>query len=122
MRNVEFQGTLVDATDLPRKFRIPHCTFRIRCRAVIDLSGRRAFVTGGGRGIGRATALLLARDGCRVAVGYRSRRQEAEETVTAVEGAGGRGKAQAIGGDLGDPAQAKRAVEEAERALGGLDF
>jgi len=37
--------------------------------AVIDLSGKRSFVTGGGRGIGRATALLLAQAGATVAVG-----------------------------------------------------
>ena len=57
---------------------------------MIHLGGKRAFVTGGGRGIGRATALLLARAGASVAVGYLSRRAEAEETVKAVEG--GRGK------------------------------
>jgi 3-oxoacyl-[acyl-carrier protein] reductase len=85
---------------------------------VIDLSGKRAFVTGGGRGIGRATALLLARAGCRVAVGYRSRRDDAEQTVRAVE----RGGAVAIGGDLGAPAEAKRVVDDAARALGGLDL
>ncbi len=89
---------------------------------MIDLSGKRAFVTGGGRGIGRATALLLARAGCGVAVGYRSRKAEAEETVRAVEGGGGRGKAVAIAGDLGDPAAAQRAVAAAARALGGLDL
>ena len=53
---------------------------------MIDLSGKRAFVTGGGRGIGRATALLLAQAGCRVAVGYKSRKQDAEETVRALAG------------------------------------
>ena len=90
--------------------------------AVIDLSGKRAFVTGGGRGIGRATALLLARAGCSVAVGYRSRRGDAEETVRAVEGGGGRGRAVAVGGDLGDSAEAQRAVAAAARALGGLDL
>src|SRR5437762_4635814 len=90
--------------------------------AVIDLSGKRALVTGGGRGIGRATALLLARAGASVAVGYLSRRAEAEETVKAVEGGRGRARAVAIGGDLGDPAAAQRAVEEAARALGGLEL
>ena len=89
---------------------------------MIDLSGKRALVTGGGRGIGRATAVLLARAGCRVAVGYRSRRQEAEETVRAADGGTGRQGSVAIAGDLGDPVQAKRAVEEAARALGGLDL
>jgi len=89
---------------------------------VIDLSGKRAFVTGGGRGIGRATALLLARAGCRVAVGYRRRREDAEETVRAVEGGQGRSRAVAIAGDLGDPAVATRAVDAAARALGGLEL
>ncbi len=89
---------------------------------MIDLAAKRAFVTGGGRGIGRATAVLLARAGCRVAVGYRSRRADAEETVRAVEGGGGRGTAVAIGGDLGDSAAAQRAVAAAAAALGGLDL
>jgi len=89
---------------------------------VIDFSGKRAFVTGGGRGIGRATAVLLARAGCKVAVGYRSRRSDAEETVRAVEGGEGRGRAVAIGGDLGDSAAAQRAVAAAAEAFGGLDL
>ena len=91
---------------------------------MIDLSGKRALVTGGGRGIGRATAVLLARAGCSVAVGYRRRREDAEETIRAVKDAQGRSKtvnAVAIQADLGDPAAAQRAVEEAARALGGLD-
>src|SRR5256714_5567230 len=87
---------------------------------VIDLSGKRAFVTGGGRGIGRATALMLAQAGAGVAVGYRSRRAEAEETLAGVK----RLRRPAIGitGDLGDPAAAGRAVDEAVQGLGGLDL
>src|SRR5438552_12607764 len=87
---------------------------------VIDLSGKRAFVTGGARGIGRATAVLLARAGCAVAVGYRRRRQDAEATVSAVEGGQGRSQAVAIAGDQGDPAAARRAVNErsVERRVG----
>src|SRR5215475_86463 len=75
---------------------------------MINLSGKRAFVTGGGRGIGRATALLLARAGAKVAVGYRARKPAAESHITAV-----------VRGDLGTPAGANKAVGEALRALGG---
>ena len=75
---------------------------------MIDLAGKRAFVTGGGRGIGRATAMLLARAGAKVAVGYRARKPAAESHVTA-----------AVRGDLGTASGAKKAVDEALRALGG---
>jgi 3-oxoacyl-[acyl-carrier protein] reductase len=78
---------------------------------MIDLTGQRAFVTGGGRGIGQATARLLAKGGARVAAGYRSRKPEPDPAIVAT-----------IAGDLGDPAAAKRAVAEVVRALGGLDI
>jgi 3-oxoacyl-[acyl-carrier protein] reductase len=87
---------------------------------VIDLKGKRAFVTGGGRGIGRATALLLARAGAAVAVGYRSRKDEAAETVAALGRSGAR--AVAVAGDLGEAASAARAVADVVRGLGGIDL
>lgn len=87
---------------------------------MIDLSGRRAFVTGGSRGIGRATALLLARAGATVVIGYATRREDAEATVAAIEAAGGR--AAAVGGDLGDAVAVERVVAQAARDGGGLDL
>src|SRR5881296_2452538 len=98
-------------------FRIPHAALG---GAVIDLSGKRAFVTGGGRGIGRATALLLARAGARVALGYRSRKEDAAQTVAAVKRLGG--QAVSIRGELGNPETATQTVAEAVAALGGLDL
>lgn len=75
---------------------------------MIDLNGKRAFVTGGSRGIGRATAIMLARAGAKVAVGYRSRKPAAEPGILA-----------SVRGDLGTATGAKKAVAEALRALGG---
>ena len=98
-------------------FRIPRSG-----RRVIDLAGKRAFVTGGGRGIGQATALMLGRAGASVAVGFRTRKAEAEEVIKAVASGPGRSKAVAIGADLGDPRDAARAVSDAVKALGGLDI
>jgi 3-oxoacyl-[acyl-carrier protein] reductase len=61
----------------------------------LDLHGRRALVTGGSRGVGRATALLLARAGAEVGISYRSRQGDADEMVERIRGAGGRAWAHA---------------------------
>ena len=53
-------------------------------------AGRIALVTGGSRGIGRATALRLAQDGADVALSYVNRTKEAEETVAAIQALGRR--------------------------------
>ena len=84
---------------------------------MLELAGKRAFITGGTRGIGLATAELLVRSGARVALGYRSRRQDADAAVATLGPA-----AVAIAGDLGVPAAARTAVEDAVRLLGGLDI
>jgi 3-oxoacyl-[acyl-carrier protein] reductase len=76
-----------------------------------SLRDRRALVTGGSRGIGRAIALELARAGADVVLAYRSGTEEAE----AVSQEGG---CRAVQADVSDPEQAKRLVEEA----GDLDI
>src|SRR5437764_5855501 len=65
------------------------------------LSGKTALVTGSSRGIGRATAVALAREGALVAVHYARNEQAAQETVQLIEKDGGR--AFAIHAELGVP-------------------
>ncbi|MDD9378805.1 SDR family oxidoreductase [Streptomyces sp. ZAF1911] len=69
------------------------------------LRGKTALVTGGSRGIGRAIAERLARDGALVAVAYGHNEAAAKETVGAIEAAGGR--AFAVGAELGVPGGAE---------------
>jgi len=83
------------------------------------LKGKRALITGGGTGIGRATAELFAREGAHVMVSGR-RRAELEETVRLVERAGGR--AAPVQGDVSQPRDAERMVADAVAAFGGLDI
>ena len=83
-----------------------------------DLSGRRALVTGGGRGIGRAVAMDLARAGAAVAVAARTR-SEVEEVAAAIVAGGGRAVAVAM--DVTDPASVRSGFARAREALGGID-
>lgn len=87
---------------------------------LIDLSGKNALVTGGSRGVGRATALLLARAGANVGIGYRSRRAAAQEVVDELTGLGV--KAWAHPGDLSVRADADALFERADAEFGGLDI
>jgi 3-oxoacyl-[acyl-carrier protein] reductase len=87
---------------------------------LIDLSGKGAVVTGGSRGIGRATALLLARAGASVGVGYRTRRAEAEAVVRECRALGVH--AWAYGGDLASPAAAEALFARSDEELDGLDI
>lgn len=86
---------------------------------LLDLRGRRALVTGGSRGIGAATALLLARAGADVGVTYRTRREEAERVAERARAFGVR--AWSAGGDLADRAAVDRIFERCETEMGGLD-
>ncbi|SBV37543.1 General stress protein 39 [uncultured Stenotrophomonas sp.] len=84
------------------------------------LQGMRALVTGGDSGIGRAVALLFAREGADVAVLYLDEHEDAKETCRAVEDEGGR--CIAISGDVRDPAFCNAAAEQVNEALGGIDI
>ncbi|MEJ2186342.1 MAG: SDR family NAD(P)-dependent oxidoreductase [Gemmatimonadota bacterium] len=86
----------------------------------IDLSGKRALVTGGSRGVGRAAALLLAQAGADVGISYRSRTQDAEDVVRAVQASGVKAFAEA--GDLADSGDVDRLFRRVEREFGGLDL
>lgn len=87
---------------------------------MIDLSGKRALVTGGSRGIGAAIALVLAENGADVAFTYQRSAESAEQVIGSIERAGRRGIA--IQADSADPAAIARSVDEAVAALGGLDI
>lgn len=85
----------------------------------MSLNGKVALVTGGSRGIGRATVLALARAGCEVAVNFRRAKGEAEAAVREVEALGRR--AVAIEADVSDEGQVSAMVAQVERTLGPVD-
>lgn len=79
------------------------------------LTGKKALVTGAGRGVGMAIARLLAAEGAQVVLAYRSSRASAEALAAELGGV-------ALAADLTDTVQAERLVAEAQAALGGLDI
>ena len=84
------------------------------------LEGKVAIITGGDSGIGRAVAVLFAREGADVAIVYLSEDEDAEETRLAVEGEGRR--ALLIPGDVTDSSFCELAVETTVRKFGKLDI
>jgi NAD(P)-dependent dehydrogenase (short-subunit alcohol dehydrogenase family) len=85
------------------------------------LAGRKALVTGGDSGIGRAAAIAFAREGADVAISYLPDEEgDAREVVSLIE-ADGR-KALALPGDITDESWCRRMVEETVSGLGGLDI
>jgi NAD(P)-dependent dehydrogenase (short-subunit alcohol dehydrogenase family) len=85
------------------------------------LRGRKALITGGDSGMGRAGAIAFAREGADVAINYLPAEEPDAREVIALIRAEGR-RAVAIPGDLRDAAFCRRLVEDAVRQLGGLDI
>lgn len=84
------------------------------------LKGRKAIITGGDSGIGRAVALAFAREGADVLISYLNEDSDASETVRVVEDAGQR--AVAVPGDISDEAHCQSLVNQAVQEFGGLDI
>lgn len=88
------------------------------CGRLID---RRALITGGDSGIGRAVAIAFAREGADVAISYLpSEEADAQEVIALIEQAGR--KAIALPGDITDESFCRKLVADAVEALGGLDI
>ena len=89
-------------------------------RGAGKLTGRVALITGADSGIGRAVAVLFAREGADVAIAYLDEHEDAEETKNAVEAEGTR--AILLPGDVSDPSYATHAINTTVRELGSLDI
>ncbi|PDS31526.1 SDR family oxidoreductase [Rhizobium phaseoli] len=84
------------------------------------LKGKRAIITGGDSGIGRAVAIAYAREGADIVSSYLDEDEDADETKRLVEQAGR--KAVLVSGDIQDPALCRQIVETAVKEFGGIDI
>ncbi|MQM28631.1 SDR family oxidoreductase [Glycomyces albidus] len=84
------------------------------------LENRKALITGGDSGIGRAVAVAFAKEGADVAIAYLSEDDDARRTAELVEAEGR--KCALLPGDLGSAAQCQKVVDGTVEALGGLDL
>jgi len=85
------------------------------------LAGRKALITGGDSGMGRAAAIAYAREGADVAINYLPAEEpDAQEVIALIRKEGRTGLA--VPGDLKDEAFCKKLVEQASAGLGGLDI
>lgn len=85
------------------------------------LAGRKALITGGDSGMGRAAAIAYAREGADVAINYLPDEEfDAKEVIALIEKEGRKGVA--LPGDLRDQAFCEKLIEDAVKGLGGLDI
>ena len=87
---------------------------------MFNLAGKIAVVTGGSRGIGRATSIALAEAGAFVLVNYRSNEEAAKQTLSLIEEAGG--QAELVCFDVADPDSVDRGLKAAIERHGGIDI
>ncbi|MBM7645942.1 3-oxoacyl-[acyl-carrier protein] reductase [Scopulibacillus daqui] len=85
----------------------------------LGLKEKNAIVTGGSRGVGRAIALALAKEGANVALTYRSHREKAQEVVESIKSFGRKAFAYQV--NLADTNEAAESVHKAIRDFGGVD-
>ncbi len=86
----------------------------------LQLKGKRALVTGSSRGLGYATALALAKEGCRVAINSRDKTKVSVAVGKIAAETGG--DILGLAGDVSRPAVPERLIRETVRAFGGLDI
>ncbi len=87
---------------------------------MIDLSGKKALITGGSRGIGRATAVLFAKAGADVAITYQRQESAALEVKEAIKSMGRQCLPERV--EISNQAEVKRAVDDVIRVFGRVDF
>jgi 3-oxoacyl-[acyl-carrier protein] reductase len=87
---------------------------------MIDLTGKKALITGGSRGIGRATAILFAKAGADAAITYQRQEKAAAEVKAAIEASGR--SCLALRAEISSEAEVRQAVEEIVSAWGRIDF
>jgi len=83
------------------------------------VDGRTALITGGSRGIGKAIAMELAREGARVAINFASNEARAQETADEIKAAGG--TCMMVKANIGDPAEARAMVAQVAEEFTHLD-
>ncbi|WP_375487311.1 SDR family oxidoreductase [uncultured Mycobacterium sp.] len=83
------------------------------------LTGKRAVITGGDSGIGRAVAIAFAREGADVLIAYLNEDDDAQDVAHYVEGAGR--KCVLVRGDLSEPAHCRAVIDRAAQEFGGID-
>jgi 3-oxoacyl-[acyl-carrier protein] reductase len=86
----------------------------------LGLRGRKALITGGSRGVGRATAIMLARAGAEVGIGYLTRAEDARSAVREMSDIGA--NACSVAADLTTPVGSRELFDHVEAKLGGIDI